>query len=103
MIEIITGSLEEQIIKFLQKTYPVTVEDIKQKLHLSKNTTTRVLQKLQMKNIVKLEPLPGKTYIRLLRNDFRFIGKKHQKKFIKHYENKKTQKNKEEHNSFMYS
>ena len=33
MIEITRGTLEEQIIKLLQKTYPITVTDIKKELN----------------------------------------------------------------------
>jgi hypothetical protein len=102
MIEITTGSLEERIIKILQKTYPVTIEDIKKSLNLSKDITIRTLKKLQMKGILILEPLSDKTYIRLLRHDFSFIGKKRQKKFIKHRSNRKKQQA-EEYDGFMYS
>ncbi len=84
MIEITSGTLEERIIKLLQKTYPITVEDIKKELHISKDIALRTLKKFQMKGIVKLEPLPDKTYVRLMRHDFSFIGKKRQRKFIKH-------------------
>jgi hypothetical protein len=89
MIEITTGTIEERIIKFLQKTYPVTVNDLENNLHVSRKIIIRVLQKLQTKGILRLEPLPDKTFIRLLRNDFKFIGKKRQRKFIKHYTGKK--------------
>ena len=89
MIEIVNGTLEEQIIKVLQKTYPITISDMEKKLHISKNMIVRVLQKLQIKGIIQLESLPDKTYIRLLRRDFRFVGKKRQKKFIKHHSGKK--------------
>ena len=91
MIEIVNGTLEEQIIKLLQKTYPITIIDLEKKLHISRNMIVRILQKLQIKGIVQLEPLPDKTYIRLLRRDFRFVGKKRQKKFIKHHSGEKRQ------------
>ena len=102
MIEITNGSLEEQIIKLLQKTYPITTEEISEKLHLSKTQVLRVLNKFQVKKIVKLEPLPGKTYVRLLRNDFSFIGKKRQRSFIKHQKGAKDPENKE-YDGIMYS
>ena len=102
MIEITTGTLEEQIIKLLQKTYPITVSDVEKKLHLSKKTILRVLQKLQTKGIVQLEPLPDKTYVRLLRNDFSFVGKKRQRKFKKHHRVGKKQEPKE-YDGIMYS
>jgi predicted transcriptional regulator len=101
MIEITTGSLEERIIKLLQKKYPITVKNIKEDLNVSKSIVLRVLQKFQMKGIVKLDPLPDKTYVRLLRHDFSFIGKKRQRKFIKH-RSQKRQKT-EEYDGMMYS
>jgi predicted ArsR family transcriptional regulator len=88
MIEITRGTLDEQIIRILQKTYPMTVKELKIKLHLSKQQVIRVLNKLQVKGIVRLEPLPDKTYVRLLRHDFSFVGKKRQRKFIKHTRSK---------------
>ena len=102
MIEITAGTLEEQVIKILQKTYPITVSDIVEKLHVSRNIILRILQKFQTKDILRLEPLPDKTYIRLLRHDFRFIGKKRQQKFMKHHSGGKKQESKE-YDGMMYS
>lgn len=102
MIEITSGTLGERIIKLLQKTYPITVNDIKRELNISRDVVLRILKKFQMKRIVGLEPLPDKTYVRLLRHDFSFIGKKRQRKFIKHHTGKKKQ-NTEEYNGIMYS
>ena len=102
MIEIISGTIEEQIIKIIQKTYPITVSEVKEKLHISRENIMRVLQKFQVKGIIQLEPLPDKTYIRLMRNDFKFVGKKRQKKFIKHRSGIKKQEPKE-YNGMMYS
>jgi len=102
MIEITVGTIEELIIKFLQKTYPVTVSDLEKKIHVSRKNIVRVLQKLQVNGIVQLEPLPDKTYIRLLRRDFSFIGKKRQKKFIKHHSRGKKQEYKE-YDGMMYN
>ena len=101
MIEITRGTLDEQIIKILQKTYPITAEELKIKLHLSKQQVIRILNKLQMKGILRIEPLPDKTYIRLLRHDISFIGKKRQRKFIKH-SRKKSQKIKN-YDGIMYN
>lgn len=103
MIEITVGTIEEQIIKLLQKTYPITVSDLENQLHLSKAIIIRVLNKLQLKNIVRLEPLPDKIYIRLLRQDFRFVGKKRQRKFIKHTSRKKQIKETNTTDDIMFS
>jgi predicted transcriptional regulator len=102
MIEITTGTEEEQIIKILQKTYPITVSDIEEKLHISREKILRILQKFQVKGIIQLEPLPDKIYIRLKRHDFKFIGKKRQKKFVKHKSSTKKFKS-NQYDGFMYS
>ena len=102
MIEITTGTLEERIIKLLKKTYPITVEDIRLELNISTDMIIRTLKKFQMKGIVRMEPLPDKTYVRLLRHDFSFIGKRRQKKFIKHRTGKKKQDT-VEYDGIMYS
>lgn len=83
MIEVKAGTMEERILKILQECYPITVEVLSEKLHVSKPTTEFELMKLQSKGFIALEPLPGRTFVRLLRNDFRFIGRRHQEKFIK--------------------
>lgn len=101
MIEITTGTLEERIIKLLQKIYPITTKEIKNKLNLSEKVVLRTLKKLQLKDIVQLDLLPNKTYVRLIRNDFNFIGKKQQKKFIKHKTGKRLQKI-QDYNGDMY-
>lgn len=95
MIQITSGTMEERILKVLQKIYPITVSDLEKELHLSEKMILRVLKKLQTKGIVKLDQLPDKIFIRLLRQDFSFIGKKHQRKFIKHTSEKRTQESKE--------
>ncbi len=102
MIEITLGSLEEKIIKLLQRNYPITTGEIAQKLHVSRREVEWILQKFQIKGIAKLEPLPDKTYVRLLRNDFQFIGAKQQRKIIKHSGQKKK-KEETDYNGIMYT
>ena len=102
MIEITSGTLDERIIKLLKKTYPITVKDIRKELNISKDIILRALKKFEMKGIVKLEPLPDKTFVTLLRHDFSFIGKKRQRKFIKRHTGVKKQESKE-YDGIMYS
>ena len=83
MIDITRGTHEEQIIKILLERYPVTVADVVSELKLSSETVERVLHAFATKGIVMLEPLPDAVYIRLLRRDIRFLGKRRQKKFVK--------------------
>lgn len=102
MIEITIGSLEERIIKLLQKKYPITSSEIAQKLRVSRREVEWILQKFQIKGIAKLEPLPDKTYVRLLRSDFQFIGPRQQKKILKHTTQTKKE-NEKDNNSIMYT
>lgn len=83
MIEIKSGTLEERIIKILQKMYPVTLEQLKKKTGLSRSILQMELTKMQAKHLLVLEPLPDRVYIRLVRTDFRFVGRRTQQKFVK--------------------
>ena len=91
MIEITSGSLEEQIIRLLEKTYPITILDLQKHLHASRAMIERVLQKFRVQGIIRLQPLPDTTYIRLLRTDFHFVGGKHKQKIMKRETQKKKQ------------
>ena len=102
MIEINSGTLEEQIIKILQKTYPITIRDIQNRLNLSEGVVLRVLNKLQIRGIVRLEPLSDKTYVRLLRRDFSFVNRKRQRKSIKLHTEEEVRDNKE-YDGMMYT
>jgi hypothetical protein len=103
MIEIKSGTLEERIIKILQKIYPVTLEQLKKKTGLPKSILQMELTKMQAKHILVLEPLPDKVYIRLVRTDFRFVGQRTQQKFIKRKKGEVTKKEyRSDTNDVMY-
>lgn len=102
MIELTIGSLEEKIIRLLQKNYPITTFEIAQKLRVTRNEIEWVLRKFQMKGIVRLDQLPDVTYVRLLRNDFLFHGLKQQRKTLKRTSEGKKQ-DYENHDDIMYS
>jgi len=103
MIEIKSGTLEEKIIKILQKMYPVTLQQLKKKTKLSKSILEMELTKMQAKHILILEPLPDKVYIRLVRTDFRFVGRRTQQKFIKRKKGEvKKKKYQSDTNDVMY-
>ncbi|MFH1100824.1 MAG: transcriptional regulator [Methanobacteriota archaeon] len=102
MIEITAGSLEGQIIKILQKKYPVTLNDLQKELRVAKPLLLRELKKLQTKGIVRLDQLPDTIYIRLMRHDFCFVGRKQQKKPVKHRRMQKKYEPKE-YDGIMYT
>lgn len=99
-MQIKTNTIEERVIRILMEKYPITVEELQHALKISMNIIKRVLKKFQVHGIIVLEQLPDKTYIRLLRNNFEFIGRKlTQKKPLKKSKGGKEVK---EYDGMMY-
>lgn len=73
-VEVLHGSLEERVLKYLLEAYPVTVEDLERELKVNRDRLDRLMKSFLQRGIVELEPLPDRTYIRLLRSDFHFTG-----------------------------
>ena len=90
MIEMESSSKEARVIKILLKIYPITVEELRDKLGWSEKALERVVKGLLSRGIISLDPLSEATYVRLNRMDFKFIGRKEtQKKALKHKKEKK--------------
>lgn len=102
MIEIKTGTMEERIVKELQENYPITVEELSKKLGVSEKKLMMELIKLQSKGVLILEPLPDKTFIRLIRFDIRFVGRRSQYKFIKRKKGKLKEEKGDAKDDIMY-
>ncbi|HEC77308.1 MAG TPA: winged helix-turn-helix transcriptional regulator [Thermoplasmatales archaeon] len=100
MIEIKKGTIEERIIRTVQKEYPITLKELSKKLGISEKRLMAELIKMQAKNILVMEKLPDKTYIRLIRFDFLFVGRRTQYKFIK--KKKVKEEKKEDEDNIMY-
>ena len=73
-VPILEGSMEARVLHILLEAYPVTLEDLLWELGISPAILNRTLKKLESQGIVQLEPLPPKTFVRLLRTDFQFSG-----------------------------
>jgi hypothetical protein len=70
---------------------------------MSKSIIEMELKKMQAKQLLILEPLPDKVFIRLVRTDFRFVGKRTQQKFIKRKKGKaRKTNNKDSEDDVMY-
>ena len=84
-MEILDGTLEARIVHVLLEMYPVTVEDLRRELSARKDVLERTLAVMARRGLVELERLPDRTYIRLARMDFTFVGRKEtQRKRVKH-------------------
>jgi len=74
--EITQGTMEEKIIKRLLEVYPITLKELRYDLKISEKVMMRAIKALVLRGIIELEELPGKTFVRLLRRDFMFIGRR---------------------------
>jgi len=68
--------LEIQVVKLLKERYPITVDELRNELAVRPDTLMRALKSLVVKQVVALEPLTDKTYIRLLTPDIDVEGGK---------------------------
>jgi transcriptional antiterminator len=109
MIEIKKGSLEERVLNILLKKYPITVEDLRSELGVSKRSIERVVKAFITRGIITIDVLPDKEYIRVQRRDFRFIGRhESQRRPLKHIKRRdratkfKPKKKNDDYNDMMY-
>ena len=85
VVEVLEGSLESRVIHLLLEMYPVTAADLGRELKVRPTLLDRTLRALALRGVVEFEPLPDRTYVRLLRFDFEFVGRKEsQRKRVKH-------------------
>ncbi|MBC7129056.1 MAG: winged helix-turn-helix transcriptional regulator [Thermoplasmatales archaeon] len=101
-MDIEIGTIEERIIKILQEKYPITAAELSKKIGIPEEKLIFELNKLQSRGIIILEPLPDKIFIRLIRFDIRFVGRRRQYKFIKK-KKIKFKEEKEKKDDMMYS
>ena len=89
-VEFDSSSLEARLLRLLQKAYPITTKEIERKLRISGSKLDRVLAILKSKGLVAIRPLPKKTYVDLISQNFRFTGRNpSQQKKLKHKRTKK--------------
>jgi len=76
----------------MKELYPATTEDLARELKVRRDLLDRTLRSLIARGVIEVEPLPDRTYVRLLRSDFSFVGRKvSQRRRVKHH-GKKTPK-----------
>lgn len=76
VVQIVEGTVESKILHVLLEMYPVTVRDLERELNLRGDVLERTLKALSARGIIEVEPLPDRTFVRLLRRDFSFSGLK---------------------------
>ena len=90
VLEILEGTLESRIIHVLLEMYPATTRDLERELKVKSTLLDRTLKAMRSRGIIEVEPLPDRTFVRLLRSDFRFVGRKEsQRKRVKQHGGKR--------------
>jgi DNA-binding transcriptional regulator GbsR (MarR family) len=99
MVQIRDGTLDARILKILLESYPITVEEVRKELGVSKRTMERAIKHLAIQGFIELEILPDKTFIRLLKQ-VNFIGKDVAQR--KAFKKKGPKKEKKEYEGMMF-
>ena len=76
VLQVIEGTLESRIIHLLLEMYPTTVHDLEREMKVKPSLLARTLKGMATRGIVELEPLSDRTFVRLARYDFSFVGPK---------------------------
>jgi DNA-binding MarR family transcriptional regulator len=85
MVQVNSRSIEAKVLKVLLEKYPIETGEVAQRSGLTKKEVERVLKGMEDRGWVTLERLPDKTYIRMRRFDFTFLGRDEtQRKAVKH-------------------
>jgi hypothetical protein len=85
MVQVNARSNEAKLLKVLLEKYPVDDKELMEKTGLSKLEVERALKGMEARGWVKLDRLPDRTYVRMNRFDFTFLGRDEtQRKAVKH-------------------
>jgi DNA-binding MarR family transcriptional regulator len=110
MVQIDAGSKEAKVIRVLLDRYPIDADTISKETGIPLPEVKRILKGMEDRGWVQLEILPDRTFVRLRRFDFTFLGRvETQKRAVKH---KRGHKEKEaarakvlrdDHDDIMYA
>jgi transcription initiation factor IIE alpha subunit len=109
MVQVLSTSPEAKLLKVLIVRYPVDEHELSERTGLDVKEVRRVLNGMEARGWVKLDRLPDRTFVRLLRVDFTFIGRDEtQRKAVKHKKGRKDRTVRErllrdEHDDIMYA
>ncbi|MGA1848841.1 MAG: hypothetical protein ACMUHB_05820 [Thermoplasmatota archaeon] len=85
MVQVNARSVEAKILKVLLERYPIDTIEIVERTHLGKQEVDRALKGMEARGWLVIERLPDRSFIRLRRFDFTFLGRDEtQRKAVKH-------------------
>ncbi len=76
MLQVHKDSLDGRILKILLMTYPITLDELIEKLKAKRIPVEHKIRKFRRIGLVHVDILPDKIYLRLRRTDINFIGPK---------------------------
>ncbi len=109
MVQVLATSPEAKLLKVLFERYPIDDKELSERSGLDEREVRRLLIGMESRGWVKLDRLPDKLFVRLLRTDFLFLGRDEtQRKAVKHKKNKKDRVTREklkhdDHDDIMYA
>ncbi|MGA1820905.1 MAG: hypothetical protein ACMUIG_00095 [Thermoplasmatota archaeon] len=110
MVQVKAKSIEAKILKVLLRIYPVDSNTVSDEIGIPLREVDRILKGMEKRGWISLERLPDRTFIRLRRTDFTFLGREEtQRKAVKHKrkDRKKSEIKKkltrDEHDDMMYA
>lgn len=109
MVQVLSTSPEAKLLKVLFERYPVDDIELSERTGLELREVRRILIGMEGRGWVKLDRLPDRMFVRLLRTDFLFLGRDEtQRKAVKHKKGRKDRHAREkllrdEHDDIMYA
>lgn len=85
MVQVSSTSVEARLLRVLLDRYPIDDVELSERTGLSLEEVRRVLAAMESRGWIMLEKLPDRTFIRMRRFDFTFLGRNEtQRKAVKH-------------------
>lgn len=96
MVQVNSRSKEAKLLRILLDKYPIDDRELAERSGLTRSEVERTLKGMEARGWVKLDRLPERTFVRMNRFDFTFLGRDEtQRKAVKHKsKDRKRQKKK---------
>ncbi len=110
MVQVKANSIDGKVLRVLLERYPIDIKEVAVEVNLPIRSVERTIKAMEQRGWVQLEVLPDKTFIRMRRFDFSFIGRDDtQRKAVKHKGKGKKRKKavdkllRDDHDDMMYA
>lgn len=99
-VQVESDSLQARLLELLMGSEKLTIEEAAKELSVSKERLERVVKKLASRGILRIQELPDKKYLDLVRTDIQFQGvNPSQEDAVKHKKSGKEKKDEDDKGS----